>query len=156
MEEAEEKGSGTVRARDRAEGERKRERKKELCTLHRAIRRCDMEGKCTERWWGGMPGYRERRRARRGLTVAVAAARRQPPLCLEPRPVHCPSLKGVRCRLPSFTVPQILPPSRPSSTAAAVAVAARERSVEARLVSSRLVCSALIVVVVRFGSDTIF
>lgn len=35
-------------------------------------------------------------RARMGRGAEAAAARRQPPLCLEPRTVHWPSLKGVR------------------------------------------------------------
>lgn len=34
--------------------------------------------------------------ARMGRGAEAAAARRQPPLCLEPRTVHWPSLKGVR------------------------------------------------------------
>lgn len=52
-------------------------------------------------WRGGWVGERVRSKGGRG-----EGRGRQPPLCLEPRAVHCPSLKGVR-RLPSPPPPRL-------------------------------------------------
>lgn len=99
VEEAEEKGSGTVWARDNGA---EREKEKESCTLHRVIRRCDVEGKCTERRWdvgirgeGREGGWQWRRRdgnRRSALNLARCIARRSrasaaaSPLCCTTNP----------------------------------------------------------------------